>query len=319
MTYTEIQKRGGRKYYYLAHTVRSEVGFKKIRVFLGVNLSTKELQEKIRRKGDILKGKVSVIEESLKERFVIQQSFSKRLLPPSQLEKLERLQQNYHQKIKLTDEDILRKVRESFLISYTYNTNAAEGNTITLKETELILKRGIIPKAHALREVYEIENTVRAYEFIEKYTGALTHAFILTLHKMVTLHTLTNAKNEGRYRVKGQNVAMLGSKHFPPKGGRNIKRLMGELIMRYQTCRLSHVEAAIQFHSAFISIHPFIDGNGRVSRLVFNWMLLRANLPPIDFPSENHIEYTDLMEVSRDGDSVPLADYLFDRISSTMR
>ena len=314
MTYTEIQRRKKKKYYYLVHTLRLDSKFKKVRVFLGVNLSEDQLKKEIKNKENILKAKISVIEKTEKQPFKLNINFSNKLLSKAQLENIKKLKLKYNKKLKLTDKDILKKIRETFLIKYTYNTNASEGNTITLKETELILKKGIIPESHSLREVYEIENTVRAYDYIENYKEELNHKFILKLHELVTEKTLTNKKNEGRYRLKGQNISMGGSKHFPPKGGRQIKKLISDIIEKYNKSKLSSVEKIILFHSAFIAIHPFIDGNGRVSRLIFNWMLLRENLPPIDFPSENHIEYTDLMEISRDGDSLLLVNYLFDRI-----
>ena len=318
MTYTEIQRRRKRKYYYLVHTLRIDSGFKKIRVFLGTNLSEDQLRKKIKNKEKILREKISIIEKIEKEVFKLDIDFSKNLLYKNQLEKIEKLKRKYNKKIEFTDKDVLKKIRETFLIRYTYNTNSAEGNTISLKETELILRKGIIPESHSLREVYEIENTVRAYDYIESCKEELNHKFILKLHKLVTEKTLENKRNEGKYRLKGQNVSMSGSKHFPPKGGRQIKRLIEEIIEKYNKCKLSFIERTILFHSAFIAIHPFIDGNGRVSRLIFNWMLLRENLPSIDFPSENHIEYTDLMEISRDGDSLPLANYLFERISNSL-
>jgi len=314
MTYTEIQRRKKKKYYYLVHTLRLDLKFKKVRVFLGVNLSEDQLKKEIKNKENILKAKISVIEKTEKQPFKLNINFSNKLLSKAQLENIKKLKLKYNKKLKLTDKDILKKIRETFLIKYTYNTNASEGNTITLKETELILKKGIIPESHSLREVYEIENTVRAYDYIENYKEELNHKFILKLHELVTEKTLANKKNEGRYRLKEQNVSMGGSKYFPPKGGRQIKRLISDIIEKYNKCKLSLIEKMILFHSAFIAIHPFIDGNGRVSRLIFNWMLLRENLFPIDFPSENHIEYTNLMETSRDGDSIPLANYLFDKI-----
>jgi Fic family protein len=314
MTYTELQKRGKKNYCYLAHSVRVGNKFHKVRVFLGVNLSENKLKQEVKKKEKILQQKISVIEKTEKEPFVLNIKFSKSLLTKTQLNKLKHFKKEFRKKLRLADKDILRKVRESFLITFTYDTNATEGNTISLKETELILSKGIIPKSHTLREVHEIENTVEAYQYIENYKGKLTHSFILKLHTLVTKNTLTNKKNEGRYRIKEQNVAMIGSKHFPPKGGRQIKQLISKLIDDYEKCKLSKIESVILFHSAFISIHPFIDGNGRVSRLIFNWMLLQEGLPPIDFPSKQHIEYTDFMEVSRDGDSVILAQYLFERI-----
>jgi Fic family protein len=314
MVYSEVQRRGKRKYYYLAHSLRLDSGFRKVRVFLGVNLSEERLKNEIKIKSKLLQQKISVIEKTEKEEYVMNVDFSKKLMTKVQLEKLEQLKKRFKNKIKLTDKDVLRKVRGSFLVRFTYDTNAAEGNTISLKETDLILSKGIIPKSHTLREVHEIENIVRAYEFIEMHDGKLDHHFILKLHKLVTEKTFENEKNEGRYRSKGQNVIMTGSENFPPKGGRQIKKLVNEIIEKYKKCTLSFIEKTILFHSAFIAVHPFVDGNGRVSRLIFNWMLLRERLPPVDFPSKLHIEYTDLMEVSRKGDSIPLAKYLFDRI-----
>ena len=312
MAYTEIQKRKKKEYYYLAQTVRIGKKFKKFRVFLGVELSKEKIIEEINKKEKILKDKVMLFEKT--EEFNFNISFTKKILSKSQIKKIEALKKKHQNKIKLTDKDILKKVRETFLIKYTYNTNAAEGNTISLKETELILTKGIIPKSHTLREVHEIENTVKSYNHIEEYKSELNSKFILNLHRLVTQNTLENQKNEGKYRSSGQDVAMLGSKHFPPKGGKKIRQLVDEIIEKFNLSKLSLFEKTAIFHSAFILIHPFIDGNGRVSRLIFNWMMLKNGLPPLDFPSKNHIEFTDLMEVSRDGDSVPLANYLLERL-----
>jgi len=314
MVYTEIQKRGKKKYFYLAHTINLDSKYKKIRVFLGVDLDKTKLEYLITKKKKLLETKIKLFEKLERETFEMNIDFSKNILSSKQIEKIVALKEKYKEKIKLTDKDVLKKVRESFLIKFTYNTNKAEGNTISLKETELILNKGIVPKSHSLREVYEIENTVKAYEYIETYKGELDHKFILMLHELVTKNTLENPKNEGKYRKKGQNVAMMGSKFYPPKGGRQIKQLIQEVIDKYNKSKLSLFEKTILFHSAFILVHPFIDGNGRVSRLIFNWMLIQNNLPPVDFPSEDHIEFTDLMEVSREGDSIPLTEFLFERL-----
>jgi Fic family protein len=314
MAYTEIQKRGKKRYYYLAHTIRTDTGSKKVRVFLGVNLSKEKIDKEIAKKNRILKEKILVFENLKKEKYPMPIDFSKKILIQKHINQLKKLGVDYKNSLKISDKDVLRQVRESFLIRYTYDTNAAEGNTISLKETELILKKEILPKSHKLREVHEIENTVTAYQFIENYKKELNHKFILKIHNLLTKSTLLNNKNEGRYRIKGQNVMMTGSKHFQPKGGKTIKKLMNEIIEKYYQCKLSKLEAAIYFHSAFIAIHPFIDGNGRVSRLLFNWMLIQEGMPPVNFPSVEHIEYTDLMELSRDGDTKPLATHIFEKI-----
>ncbi|MFT4310443.1 MAG: Fic family protein [Candidatus Woesearchaeota archaeon] len=312
MVYTEIQKRQAKNYHYLVHTIRLGSKYKKIRVFLGVNLKGVLLDEKITAKKTILEEKIQLYKET--ECFKSNITFNKPILTQKQRTKIKSIMKSYCQKITVTDKDVLRKVRESFLIKFTYHTNHAEGNTISLKETELIVKKGIVPKSHSLREVHEIENTVKAYEYIETYNGTLRHDFILKLHELVTKNTMENAKNEGSYRKKGQNVAMIGSEHFPPKGGRQIKKLIDKLIQEYTYSTLSVFENIVLFHSAFILIHPFMDGNGRVSRLMFNWMMIKNNLPPLDFPSKEHIEYTDVMEISRNGDAIPLADFLYHRL-----
>lgn len=316
VVYTEIQKRKDKKYYYLVHTVRIDSKYKKIKLFLGVDLTPHKLKSIISSKEDLMNTKIKVYQDSIQDTFDININFSKKILSKKETEKIITLTRRYQKKIKLTDKDILKKVRESFLIKFTFNTNSAEGNTISLKETELILTKGIVPKSHSLREVHEIENTIKAYEFIESYRKELTHEFILQLHTLVTKNTMENPKNEGKYRRKGQDVIMMGSKFYPPKGGRRIKQRISEIIENYSKSTLSPFEKAVLFHSAFILIHPFIDGNGRVSRLIFNWMLLKGNLPPLDFPSSEHIEFTDLMEISREGDSTPLVNFLLDRLMS---
>lgn len=317
MVYTEIQKRGKKEYFYLVHTLRLDSKYKKLRVFLGVDLDKAKLASLIDKRKSLLQAKIKLFKDTETDNFEMKIDFHNKLLSQKQIEKIEKLKDSYSKKVKLSDKDVLRKVRESFLIKFTYDTNSAEGNTISLKETELILTKGIVPKSHSLREVHEIENTVKAYEFIENYNKELDHDFILQLHKLVTKNTMENPRNEGRYRKKGQDVVMMGSKFFPPKGGRKIKKYVSEIIEKYAKSKLSLFEKSVLFHSAFILIHPFIDGNGRVSRLIFNWMLLRNNLPPLDFPSNEHIEFTDLMELSRDGDSTPLANFLFERLVSS--
>ena len=115
MAYTEIQKRGRKKYYYLTHTVRLGVKYKKVRVFLGVDLSPKKLKEAVKKREKILDAKVSIIEKTEKEPFILKEDFTRRILPNSTLQKLESLKKKYTKKISLTDKDILQKVRKSLL------------------------------------------------------------------------------------------------------------------------------------------------------------------------------------------------------------
>lgn len=175
---------------------------------------------------------------------------------------------------------VLRNLKERFVTEWTYNSNAIEGNTLTLSETDLVLNRGITIGNKSIREHFEAVNHKQCVERIERFVQkkeALTIGFILELHRII-LHGIDD-ENAGRFRR--QNVRILGAVHLPPDA-RKVPREMEELIAWYYSNyrKMPVPQLAADLHHRFVWIHPFIDGNGRTARLLMNLVLMKRGYPP---------------------------------------
>ena len=175
---------------------------------------------------------------------------------------------------------VLRNLKERFVTEWTYNSNAIEGNTLTLSETDLVLNRGITIGNKSMREHFEAVNHKQCVERIERFVQkkeALTIDFILELHRII-LHGIDD-ENAGRFRR--QNVRILGVVHLPPDA-RKVPREMEELIAWYYSNyrKMPVPQLAADLHHRFVWIHPFIDGNGRTARLLMNLVLMKRGYPP---------------------------------------
>jgi len=175
---------------------------------------------------------------------------------------------------------ILQKLHEQFILEWTYNSNAIEGNTLSLQETELVLNRGLTIGNKSLKEHFEAINHKNGIEFVEQFVARkqpLDETFIKELHHII-LKNIDDI-NAGVYRVT--NVRILGAVHIPPDPFK-IPHLIQEFLAWYYEHQhtMSIPELAAYVHYKFVCIHPFIDGNGRTSRLLMNLVLLQNGYPP---------------------------------------
>jgi len=176
--------------------------------------------------------------------------------------------------------EIVRKLEEQFIVEWTYNSNAIEGNTLTLKETELVINRGLTIGKKSLSEHFEAINHKEGiqylYDFIKK-KKELSEDAILALHKII-LKNIDDTE-AGHYRTS--NVMITGAVHIPPSAVK-IKKLMGEFFEWYykNKKKMSVAELAAWVHYKIVHIHPFIDGNGRTARLLMNLILIQNGYPP---------------------------------------
>lgn len=161
---------------------------------------------------------------------------------------------------------------------HTYHSNAIEGNTLTLPETKLVLEEGITIGGKSLREHLEATNNAKAFDLIEeiaKKKKTINHVAIQQIHEVVTAGIL---EDSGKYRTK--NVRITGSAKTPPDWSK-VTKLIDELIEKTALYKRHPVEVAALLHHRFVEIHPFIDGNGRVSRLLTNLYLITQGYPPV--------------------------------------
>ena len=176
--------------------------------------------------------------------------------------------------------EIVRNLEEQFRLEWTYNSNAIEGNTLNLRETELVLNRGLTIGKKSLREHFEVLNHGEAIALLENVLGKrkdLSEELALSLHAL-SLKNI-DAAEAGRYRRS--NVRIVGAAHIPPQAVK-LPKLMQEFFIWYQerAHTLSPPELAAWVHYKFVRIHPFADGNGRTARLLMNLVLMRNGYPP---------------------------------------
>lgn len=190
--------------------------------------------------------------------------------------------------------ETLKSLRNSINIEWTYNSNGIEGNTLTLRETQIVLE-GITVGGKTLREHLEAINHEKAIEYIEdlvKEKNTVTEWNIKNIHQLVLKEI--DDKNAGKYR--SENVAIMGATHTPP-GHLIVPELMEKLILNYQKWNKYHpiIKAAL-IHGELVKIHPFIDGNGRTSRLVMNLSLMNSGYLPVIIKKENRLEYYNALD-----------------------
>ncbi len=202
-------------------------------------------------------------------------------------------------------ENTVRTLHEQQVLEWTYHSNAIEGNTLTLKETKVVLE-GITIGGKPLREHFEVINHKDAIDYVEAIVSgqeALDEWQIKSIHHLVLKNI--DSKNAGAYRQ--ENVVIAGAQHRPPNFLK-IPELMADLMTWYKNAAdLNAVECAARLHVDFVGIHPFVDGNGgRTSRLLMNFELMRRGYLPVIIPVEARFKYYEALDIAHvDGNYAP--------------
>lgn len=190
----------------------------------------------------------------------------------------------------------VKSLREKLLLEWTYNTNAIEGNTLTINETKVVLE-GITVGGKTMREHLEVLNHRDAINYVEEIVQKrepLAEWQIKNLHRLV----LKGIDDEYAGVYRDQQVFIAGAKHIPP-APYLIKEEMERLMEWYElsaTKELHPVARGAMLHVIFVGIHPFIDGNGRTSRLLLNLELMKDGFPPIVIKVENRLAYYEALD-----------------------
>ncbi len=202
--------------------------------------------------------------------------------------------------------ELVRNLDEWFKVELTYTSNAIEGNTLSRAETALVVEKGLTVAGKTLREHLEAVNHAAALEWLAKLVSqgreAISERTILDLHALILQHI--DDANAGRYRSVAVRIA--GSMAVLPNA-QKVPRLMSELVEWLQQAAGSPVLTAAEAHFRLVSIHPFVDGNGRTARLLMNLLLLQSGYPPAIIRKEDRLRYITSIEAGQLGR--PLADY----------
>ena len=206
----------------------------------------------------------------------------------------------------LTEGEIER-LNEEFTVEYTYNSNAIEGNTLTLRETDLVL-RGLTIDRKPLKDHMEAVGHKEAFEFVSelvKQNEPLSERIIKQIHFLVLVG---NKDDRGVYRKVP--VRIMGAKHEPVQPYM-IEPKMEELLKSFMEGKEHIITKLARFHIEFEGIHPFIDGNGRTGRLLVNLELMKAGYPPIDIKFTDRMEYYKAFDEYHENHNLSAMEYLF--------
>lgn len=189
----------------------------------------------------------------------------------------------------------VQSLREKLFLEWTYNSNAIEGNTLTLNETKVVLE-GITVGGKTLREHLEVINHRDAISYVEDIVQKeepFSEWQIKNLHRLV----LKGIDDEYAGVYRNQQVFISGAQHVPPEPFK-IQEQMDSLMKWYETeaQQLHPVARGAMLHAIFVGIHPFIDGNGRTSRLLLNLELMKAGFPPIIIKVDNKLNYYNTLD-----------------------
>ncbi len=211
--------------------------------------------------------------------------------------------------------ELARNLDDWFKIELTYTSNALEGNTLTRQETALVVEKGLTVNGKSLKEHLEAVNHARALDFLKPFIlkkhDILSETLLLDLRKIILSHI--DDAYAGRYRtvsvrIAGSTVVMLNPVKVP--------LLMKEFFEWFHSSTTDPItKIAADAHYKLVSIHPFIDGNGRTARLIMNVIVTRGGYPPIIIRNEDRKRYLNALEQAQLGGS--LDDYYDLIIEST--
>lgn len=231
------------------------------------------------------------------------------VLEKEAVEILEKIKKEQSAELQKMPKSIKEKFLQDFIIKFTSDTNRIEGSTLTLQDTSLILKDKLVPKGASTKEVKEAENHEKAFDFMYTYPNDLSLDFILRMHLLL----LQNIDDEIAGKVREFNVVISGSV-FKPVPHELVDFEMKEFLSWYDKAKKKlHVfEIAGLVHLYFVTIHPFGDGNGRMARLLMNFILKQHGYQMLNILYKKREEYYEtLQECQIKKIQKPFLKYLF--------
>jgi len=261
---------GGQIYYYLEHSIRRKGKVQKKERYIG-----KKLPKNI---------------EEIKKEF-LSEIYKEKWYPL-----FDNIKKNFSREAKKMSKFAKEKETEAFMINFTYDTQRIEGSRLTLRETANLLEKGITPRDKPIQDVKEAEAHKKVFYEMLKYKKDLSLQIILYWHKK--LFELSKPEIAGR--IREHQVRISGSK-FIPSFHAEIYLLLRGFFRWYNKNKnkLHPVELAALVHLKFVTIHPFTDGNGRISRLMMNFVLNKNGYPMLNIPYEKRTSYYNALERSQ--------------------
>jgi len=217
-------------------------------------------------------------------------------------------------------EAALRKLREHFGIEMTYNSNAIEGNSLTLKETFLVINEGVTIKGKPLKDHLEAKSHEEALEYLYELVdrdrrSTLSERLIREFNQIV----MREIDKEWAGRYRSSSVIIGGADHTPPEAV-EVPQRMQDLTdwVRQKRKTLHPVELAAVLHHRLVNIHPFFDGNGRTSRLVMNILLMQAGYPLVVILKNDRKKYYRTLGEADKGNYLPFVRFIAQAVQRSL-
>lgn len=270
MAYLNKKNINGKTYYYLEHSYRKNNQVYKKEKYLGTKIP-KNINE-------------------LKKELLLE------LYEEIWFKKFNNIKNNFIKEKKKIPKSIGKKEIEHFAIKFTYATNRIEGSTLTLRETALLLEKGITPSRRPIEDVKETEKHKQVFYEMLSYKKEINLSTLLHWHKKLFEET----KKDQAGKIRNHSVSISGSKYKPPYAI-ELELLLTGFFDWYKKIRnkLHPVYLAALVHLNFVSIHPFGDGNGRISRLFMNYVLNKNGYPMIVIDYSDRNSYYNALERSQ--------------------
>jgi Fic family protein len=212
-------------------------------------------------------------------------------------------------------DDTLKSLREYYRVGLTYTSNALEGNSLTESETKVIIEDGLTIEGKPLRDVYEAVGHAQAYDYLYdlSHQAPLTEEIICHLHQL--FYQQIDPQRAGKYR---QVPVFISGSRYAVAPVAEIGKRMQQLLQWYNNNegKLHPVILAAELHKRFVFIHPFVDGNGRMARLLMNLSLMRNEYNIAIIPTITRSEYIAALERAHTDEQV-FADFIIDRVIMT--
>jgi len=255
-------------YYYLSHSYRVGNSIKHVERYLGTSLP------------------------EIKDLELIKEGFNYKIFEKLWNPQVEEIKEGYLKHINLLPQPIQIKDLRSFGVRFTHNTNKIEGSQLTLKDTALIIEDNISPKNKSVIDIVEAKSHMSVYEEMIASEREIDWDLILDWHEKIFKFTKPNIAG----LIRQYPIEISRSKYVPPVAG--VEDLLDDLIKWYRENKVSlhPIYLACIVHFKFVSIHPFGDGNGRMCRILTNYILFKNQYPMFDISYEMRQSYYNALE-----------------------